>query len=169
LPDPEQVGVNEAIASMEDLLRSALGPSVTLELALAPGVWSTLCDPGQLENAVLNLATNARDAMPDGGRLVVRIDNVRLGRALALPGGGAVGPGDYVALGFTDTGLGMPPEVVERLFEPFFTTKPPGKGTGLGLPMVRDFVEQFGGHLAVQSEPGQGTTIRLYLPRYVPG
>jgi signal transduction histidine kinase/ActR/RegA family two-component response regulator len=165
LPDPEQVGVNEVIASMEDLLRSALGPSVTLELALAPGVWSTLCDPGQLENAVLNLAINARDAMPEGGRLVIRTGNIRLGQPRAGRDGDEVEPGDYVMLGITDTGVGMPPDLVARILEPFFTTKPLGQGTGLGIPMVHGFVKQSGGHLEIQSEPGRGTSVRLHLPR----
>jgi len=164
-PDPEQVGVNEVIASIEDLLRSALGPSVTLELALGPGVWPTLCDPGQLENAVLNLAINARDAMPDGGRLVIRTANLRRDQPFAGSEGGEVEPGDYVMLGITDTGVGMPPDVVARILEPFFTTKPPGQGTGLGIPMVHHFVKQSGGHMDVRSEPGRGTSVRLYLPR----
>ena len=117
---------------------------------------------------MLNLATNARDAMPDGGRLVIQTDNVRLERSLVLCTGGEVGPGDYVMLEFTDTGVGMPSEVIERLFEPFFTTKLPGKGTGLGLPMVHNFLDKSGGHLVVQSEPGDGANIRIYLPRHRP-
>ena len=164
--DPKRVDLNEVIASMEDLLRSVLGPAVILELNLASGAWPVLCDPGLLENAVLNLAINARDAMPEGGRLVIRTGNVRRDQPFAGPEGGAVDPGDYVTLGVMDTGLGMSPEVVARILEPFFTTKPLGQGTGLGIPMVHDFVKQRGGHLDIRSEPGHGTTVRLRLPRH---
>jgi signal transduction histidine kinase/CheY-like chemotaxis protein len=163
--DPKRVDVNEAVASMEGLLRSTLGSAVALELALAAEAWPTLCDPGQLENAVLNLALNARDAMPDGGRLVIRTGNVRLDQVSALSRGGEMDPGDYVVLAVTDTGAGMPPEVVARILEPFFTTKPASQGTGLGIPMVHGFVRQSGGHLDIRSEPDNGTTVRLYLPR----
>jgi signal transduction histidine kinase len=162
---PKRVDLNEVIASMEDLLRSVLGPAVTLELALATGAWPTLCDPGQLDNAVLNLAINARDAMPDGGRLLIRTGNVRRDQPFAGSEGGKADTGDYVMLGVTDTGLGMPPEVAARILEPFFTTKPLGQGTGLGVPMVHGFVKQSGGHLDISTKPGRGTTVQLYLPR----
>jgi signal transduction histidine kinase len=164
--DPMPVDVNGLVASLDDLLRFTLGPGVSLETALAPGAWRTLCDPSQLESAVLNLAINARDAMPKGGRLAIRTGNLRLDQALALPPHGEAGPGDYVLLEIADTGMGMPPEVVERVFEPFFTTKPPGQGTGLGLPMVRAFVERWHGRFAIRSRPGCGTTMRICLPRW---
>ena len=163
---PTRVDVNAVIAGAEDLLRLSLGPDIALETMLAADAWPTLCDPGQLENSVLNLAANARDAMPDGGRLVIRTFNLRLDDAAAERQGGEARPGDYVVLEAADTGMGMPPEVVARLFEPFFTTKPPDRGTGLGLPLVQTFVAQRGGFMSVRSEPGQGTTISIHLPRH---
>lgn len=164
-PKPMRVDVNGLLAALEDLLRITLGPDVSLEMVLAPGTWRALCDPSQLESAVINLAINARDAMPKGGRLVIRTGNYRLDEAGASAPDGEVESGDYVLLEVTDTGMGMLPEVIERVSEPFFTTKPPGQGTGLGLPMVRAFVEQCHGRFAIQSEPGYGTTVRIHLPR----
>ena len=169
--DPRPVGANALVAGMEDLLSRTLGPGIPLDLDLAPGLWGTLCDPNQLENALLNLAINARDAMPDGGRLLIRTSNVAPGDAgLDMEARawlqGAAPPGGCIAVDVTDTGTGMTPDVLERVFEPFFTTKPLGQGTGLGLSMVYGFIRQSGGQVRVLSAPGQGTTFRLLLPRH---
>jgi nitrogen-specific signal transduction histidine kinase len=164
--DPKPVDANRLVAGMEDLLRRTLGPAIGLEMVLAGGLWPALCDPNQLESANLNLAINARDAMPGGGRLTVETANAHLDEAYARAQGGEVKPGQYVAVCVTDTGTGMAPEVAERAFEPFFTTKPLGQGTGLGLSMLYGFVKQSGGHVRIYSEPGQGTAIKLYLPRH---
>ncbi len=169
--DPRPVDANALVAGMEDLLARTLGPGVALDLELAPGLWGTLCDPNQLENALLNLAINARDAMPGGGRLLIRTENAAPGEvepALHAEGGleGVAPPGGYVAIEVTDTGAGMPPDVLERVFEPFFTTKPLGQGTGLGLSMLYGFIRQSGGQVRVSSVPGEGTSFRLLLPRH---
>jgi PAS domain S-box-containing protein len=162
--DPKPVDPNRLLVGMEDLIRRTVGPEITLETVLAIGLWSTLCDPNQLESALLNLCINARDAMPDGGRLTIETANSWLdergARERDMP------PGQYVAICITDTGTGMPPEVIERAFDPFFTTKPIGQGTGLGLSMVYGFARQSGGHVRIYSEVGTGTTMRIYLPRY---
>jgi PAS domain S-box-containing protein len=162
--DPRPVDVNRLIGDMAELIRRTVGPSVEMEVVGAGGVWSILVDSGQLESALLNLCINARDAMPDGGRITIETANKRLDdRAAAerdLP------PGQYVSLCVTDTGAGMTPEVVARAFDPFFTTKPLGAGVGLGLSMIYGFVRQSGGQVRIHSEPGLGTTICLYLPRY---
>jgi PAS domain S-box-containing protein len=164
--DPEPLDTNRLITSMDDLLRRTLGPSIELEMMLKDELWATLCDHNQLENAILNLAINARDAMPDGGRLIVETGNVQIDAAYARSQGGEVDAGDYVTVSVTDNGCGMPPQIVAKVFEPFFTTKPLGRGTGLGLSMLYGFVKQSGGHVRVYSEVGEGTTVRLYLPRY---
>jgi CheY-like chemotaxis protein len=132
---------------------------------MAPGLWPTRIDPNELEHAMLNLAVNARDAMPNGGTLSIEAENAQLDTAYAEHNI-EVKPGAYVMIAITDTGGGMSKEVIERVFEPFFTTKPIGQGSGLGLSMVYGFVKQSGGNIKVYSEPGQGTTIRLYLPRF---
>jgi len=163
--DPKPVNANQLIASMEDLLRRTIGPMHALEIVTAGGLWTTLCDPNQLESAILNLAINARDAMPDGGKLTIETANAHLDDAYAAAHLD-VTPGQYVAICVTDTGMGMPPDVIERVFEPFFTTKPLGQGTGLGLSMVYGFAKQSEGHVKIYSEVGQGTTIRIYLPRH---
>jgi PAS domain S-box-containing protein len=163
--DPRPTDVNRLIHGMEELIRRSVGPEVALEVMGADGLWTTLIDPSQLENALLNLCINGRDAMaPAGGRLTIETVNKGLdeqaGLALELPAG------QYIAVCVTDTGTGMPPEVIERAFEPFYTTKPLGQGTGLGLSMIYGFVRQSGGQVRIFSEQGQGTTMVLYLPRH---
>jgi signal transduction histidine kinase len=162
---PEPVDANKLVASMSELLRRTLGEQVMVETVLAGGLWRTHADVGQLENALVNLAVNARDAMPGGGRLTIETANAHLDDAYAAQRAD-VAPGQYVLICVTDTGTGMSAEVIERAFDPFFTTKPVGKGTGLGLSQVFGFVKQSGGHIAVYSESGEGTTIKLYLPRF---
>nr|WP_267873908.1 ATP-binding protein [Massilia eurypsychrophila] len=149
---------------MDDLLQRAIGEQVTLAIVSEPGLWNTLADLGQLENVILNLAINARDAMPDGGTLKIDLRNVTL-RAGEAPAWVDAIAGDYVRLSITDSGVGMPPEVVAMAFEPFFTTKPIGSGTGLGLSMAYGFVKQSDGHIHIESAPGQGATVVIHLPR----
>ena len=163
--DPKPVSANPLIASMEDLLRRTLGEQITLDLILAPDLWPTLCDPNQLENAVLNLAINGRDAMPAGGTLTIETGNCDLddGSSFWSPD---MRPGAYVCVSVTDTGIGMSQETIEKAFEPFFTTKPIGQGTGLGLSMIYGFVRQSEGTTKISSEPGRGTSVKLFLPRY---
>lgn len=163
--DPKPVDVNQLISSMEDLLRRTLGETIAIELVTAGGLWTTLCDPNQLESAILNLAINARDAMPGPGRLTIETANAHLDSAYASRQP-ELTPGQYVALSVTDTGSGMPADVIARAFDPFFTTKPIGQGTGLGLSMVYGFAKQSDGHIRIYSEVGQGTTVKIYLPRY---
>ncbi|TWB71864.1 PAS domain S-box-containing protein [Nitrospirillum amazonense] len=162
---PLPVDANSLIASMADLLRRTLGERIDLELVPADGLWPTLCDPNQLENAILNLCINARDAMPDGGKLFIGTRNVHLEGRQAL-GASDVRPGRYVCISVTDTGVGMPPETIRRAFDPFFTTKPLGQGTGLGLSMIYGFMRQSEGHARIESELGKGTTVKLYLPQH---
>ena len=163
--DPRPVDANQLATSMEELLRRTIGPAHALEVATATGLWTTLCDPNQLESAILNLAINARDAMHGGGRLTIATANAQLDEAdAAAPGDVAVG--QYVTVSITDTGTGMTPEVIARATEPFFTTKPLGEGTGLGLSMVYGFAKQSEGHFRIDSEVGRGTTVRIYLPRH---
>ncbi len=161
--DPKPTDANRLIAGMEELIRRTTGPEIELETVLAIGLWPTLCDPNQLENALLNLCINARDAMPDGGRLTIETSNTWLDELGARDR--TMTPGQYVAISVTDTGTGMAPEVVARAFDPFFTTKPLGQGTGLGLSMIYGFARQSNGEVRIYSELGQGTTMRLYLPR----
>lgn len=161
---PKSVDVNQLVVSLEDLLRRTIGETIDLRIAAANDLWSTLCDPNQLESALLNLAINARDAMPDGGRLTIATANARLDSVTAdTP---ALAPGDYVSITVTDTGVGMSAEVAARAFDPFFTTKPIGQGTGLGLSMIYGFARQSNGHATIDSKIGRGTTVRLYLPRH---
>jgi len=162
---PEAIACNRLIAAMSDLLRRSLGESIRIETMAAPDLWTTQADANQLENAILNLAVNARDAMPKGGRLIIETDNVHLDEAYAAQNPG-VPAGQYVLVALTDSGSGMPPDVAAKAFDPFFTTKPVGQGTGLGLSQVYGFVRQSGGHVAIYSEPERGTTVRLYLPRH---
>jgi PAS domain S-box-containing protein len=161
---PEAVRLNELAAGMEDLLKRTLGEHIEIEMKLAQGLWPALADKSQVESALLNLAINARDAMPGGGKLTIETGNHHLDADYAVHNA-EVTPGDYALLAVTDTGTGMPPEVIERAFEPFFTTKGVGKGSGLGLSMIYGFAKQSGGHLKIYSEVGHGTTVRLYLPR----
>jgi PAS domain S-box-containing protein len=161
---PQAVELNRLVAGMSDLLHRTLGETVAVETVLAGGLWPAQADPNQLENAILNLAVNARDAMPGGGRLTIETANAHLDENYAA-GREEVSPGDYAMIAVTDTGIGMMPEVMAHVFEPFFTTKPVGQGTGLGLAQVYGFMKQSGGHVAIYSEPGEGTTVKLYLPR----
>ena len=163
--EPEPVDANRLIAGMSELIRRTIGETLRVETVGAGGVWRTYVDAGQLENALLNLCVNARDAMPGGGRLTIETANAHLDDAYASAHA-EVQPGQYVLISVTDTGTGMPPETVERAFDPFYTTKGAGQGTGLGLSQVHGFVKQSGGHVKIYSEPGQGTTVKLYLPRY---
>ncbi|WP_338665729.1 PAS domain S-box protein [Pararoseomonas sp. SCSIO 73927] len=162
--DPRPTNVNRLISGMEELIRRTVGPAVAVEVVGTAGLWPVLVDPNQLESALLNLCINARDAMPDGGRITVETANrwmdEHMARERDLP------PGQYLSLCVTDTGTGMTPEVIERAFDPFFTTKPLGQGTGLGLSMIYGFVRQSGGQIRIYSEIGQGTTVCLYLPRH---
>jgi PAS domain S-box-containing protein len=162
--DPKPVQVNPLVASMEDLLRRTMGERIAIVLNLADDLAPTLCDPNQLESAILNLAINARDAMPDGGQLLLETANIRLDAAYAARNPDVV-PGDYVCLAVSDTGTGMPASVIEQAFDPFFTTKPIGQGTGLGLSMIYGFTKQSEGHAKIYSELGAGSTIKLFLPR----
>ncbi len=161
---PELVQINELVAGTVKLLSRTLGEQIDVAMDLAPDLWQTVIDPIQLEATITNLATNARDAMPKGGRLTITTRNGQLDENYAAQHPG-VAAGDYVVVEVTDTGIGMPAPILSRAFEPFFTTKEHGKGTGLGLSMVFGFLKQSGGHINVYSEPGQGTTLRLYLRR----
>jgi CheY-like chemotaxis protein len=156
--------VNRVITSVEDLLRRTLGERIELVCKLSRDLRAASTDANQLESALLNLAINARDAMPDGGRLTIETANVQL-RETDTSLHEDVQPGDYVTVSVADTGIGMPREVLEKAIDPFFTTKPVGVGTGLGLSVIYGFVRQSGGHLRIYSEVGQGTTVNLYLPR----
>jgi CheY-like chemotaxis protein len=161
---PQTVNANTLISGLEELIRRTMGPNLKMETVLAAGLWNCVCDPNQLENAILNLCINARDAMPNGGTLTVETANTWIDDAGAK--GRGMETGQYVAICVTDTGPGMSPEVTARAFDPFFTTKPTGQGTGLGLSMVYGFARQSGGHVRIYSELGQGTTIKIYLPRH---
>ena len=168
--DPRPTDVNRLVGGMEELFRRTAGPAIQLETSFAAEPWPTLCDPHQLENALLNLVLNARDAMPDGGHLLIETANTALLDRRGAPKDWPprnVPPGEYVALTVADTGAGMTPEVIARAFDPFFTTKPTGQGTGLGLSMIYGFVQQSGGHVRLRSEKGQGTTVAIYLPRHL--
>ncbi|MEO5764799.1 MAG: PAS domain-containing protein [Casimicrobiaceae bacterium] len=163
--DPKPVQVNRLVSSMEELLRRSLTPSIRLELALSAGLWTTLCDAHQVENAILNLVLNARDALPDGGTVVIETSNAHLeGPGIAQVH--EITPGQYVCIAIIDSGTGMSSEVVQRAFDPFFTTKLTGQGTGLGLSMVYGFARQSDGYAMIDSAPGRGTTVKVYLPRH---
>ena len=166
--DPRAMNVGTLLQGMDPLLRRSLGEHVELEVIHGGGLWSAMVDGPQLESALLNLSINARDAMPGGGRLTIETRNAHLDASYAADNAD-VQPGQYVMIAVSDTGSGMDAETVARAFEPFFTTKPVGKGSGLGLSMVFGFVKQSQGHVKIYSEPGQGTTVRLYLPRATNG
>ncbi|MGO4439792.1 PAS domain S-box protein [Rhizobium sp. RAF56] len=164
--DPRVVNIGRLVRGMDEMLRRTIGEGIEIETIVSGGLWNTLVDPMQIENALLNLAINARDAMDGFGKLTIEVGNAFIDDAYARLHEDAE-PGQYVALSVTDTGGGMPPEIIDKVFEPFFSTKPEGKGTGLGLSMVYGFVKQTGGHVKVYSEVDSGTTVRLYLPRSV--
>jgi CheY-like chemotaxis protein len=162
--DPRPVDVNRLVAGIEDMIRRTVGTDQHVEVVGSAGLWPALVDPNQLENAILNLCINARDAMPNGGRITIETANKWLDQ------GGArereLEPGQYLSLCVTDTGTGMTPEVQQRAFDPFYTTKPLGEGTGLGLSMIYGFARQSGGHVRIYTEVGLGTTVCIYLPRH---
>jgi signal transduction histidine kinase/ActR/RegA family two-component response regulator len=162
--DPRPIDVNKCVADMSEMLRRSLGESIAVETVLAGGLWPAHVDPPQLESAILNLAVNARDAMSNGGRLTIETANTALDRRYADENP-EVEPGQYVLVAVTDTGSGMPPEILEKAFDPFFTTKGHGDGTGLGLSQVHGFLKQSRGHIKIYSELGEGTCVKLYLPR----
>ncbi len=162
---PEPLSANDLVSGLSELLRRTIGETVALETVLAGGLWKTTVDPSQLENAVLNLAVNARDAMPDGGKLTIETANTHLDDDYAMEHG--VASGQYVLVAVSDTGTGMTPDVIAKAFDPFFTTKEIGKGTGLGLSQAYGFVRQSHGHIKIYSEVGHGTTFKVYLPRYL--
>jgi CheY-like chemotaxis protein len=161
---PRTTDVNALIVDAAKLLRPTLGEHVEIESVFEDDAWTALVDPGQLSTALINLALNARDAMPDGGKLVVETGNVHLDESYARAHA-EVQPGPYVMIAVSDTGHGIPAAIRDRVFDPFFTTKGVGKGTGLGLSMVYGFVKQSNGHIKIYSEEGHGTTIKIYLPR----
>uniref|UniRef100_UPI0038990A1D ATP-binding protein n=1 Tax=Microvirga lotononidis TaxID=864069 RepID=UPI0038990A1D len=165
--DPKPLDANALVAGMSELLRRSLGEWVALETVLAGGLWRTKVDPNQLESALLNLAVNARDAMPDGGKLTIETANAYLDEAYAAQAAEKVSPGQYVLIAVADTGTGMDKATLGKVFEPFFTTKEVGKGTGLGLSQVYGFVRQSEGHVQIYSEVGEGTTVKVYLPRFI--
>jgi CheY-like chemotaxis protein len=164
--NPSVLDVNRALNGLSDFLRRALGEDVSLEIVGGGGVWPIEADSAELEAAILNLAVNARDAMPEGGKLTIETSNSYLDDAYCKQSTD-VRPGQYVQIAVTDTGSGMAKDVIDRAFEPFFTTKQSGQGTGLGLSQVYGFVKQSGGHIKIYSELGEGTTIKVYLPRLV--
>ena len=160
--EPTDRDMNTVISDLASMLARTLGEHVEVRTKLKPDLWVSRVDPAQFESAIINLCVNARDAMPGGGSLTLESANLTIGAEAAKSG---VQPGDYVTVRVSDTGTGMPPEILDRVLEPFFTTKGPGKGTGLGLSMVYGFVKQSGGHLDISSTVGQGTTLSLMFPR----
>ena len=162
--DPRTIQPNTLVSDMQDLIQRTVGPHIKVTSMLAVDLWPTRCDPNQLENALLNLAINARDAMPDGGLLTVQTENRSIDERAARERDMA--PGEYVSVAVTDTGTGMAPDVIARAFDPFFTTKPAGQGTGLGLSMIYGFAKQSGGQVRIHSVVGEGATVRLFLPRH---
>jgi signal transduction histidine kinase len=163
---PQPIDANKMIGSMSDLLHSTLGEQIAIETVTAGGLWMTHADMQQLESAIINIAINARDAMPDGGKLTIETTNAHLDEAYCRANPEAE-PGQFVMIALTDTGSGMAPEIAARVFDPFFTTKPAGKGTGLGMSQVYGFVKQSRGHIKIYTELGAGTTVKIYLPRLV--
>ena len=165
---PKRTDINALVTTTGKLLRRALGEQIEIESVLADGLWTVNIDRAQLETALVNLCINARDAMPGGGKLLIETRNVTLDEAYVAHNPDVVA-GDYAMLSISDTGTGIPPEMLAKVFEPFFTTKGVGKGTGLGLSMVYGFIKQSNGHITIDSEVGRGTTFKLYLPRSVGG
>src|SRR5205807_891147 len=163
--DPKPVDVNRLVAGMLELLQRTLGEQVTTETVFAGGLWTSFVDPGELEHSLLNLAINARDAMPRGGKLTIATANAALDAAYAAAHHD-IAVGDYIRVSVTDTGSGMTRAVLAKAFDPFFTTKEAGHGTGLGLSQVYGFIRQSGGHCTIESELAEGTIVRLYLPRH---
>jgi signal transduction histidine kinase/CheY-like chemotaxis protein len=164
--DPKPTDINRLVHGMEELVRRTVGPAIAVEpMVAAGGLWTTLVDPGQLENALLNLCINARDAMPDGGKITIETANRWLDQRAASERD--LSPGQYVSMCVSDTGTGMSSEVIAKAFDPFFTTKPIGQGTGLGLSMIYGFAKQSGGHVRIYSEVGAGTMVCIYLPRHL--
>src|SRR5439155_11027781 len=161
---PTGLEVNKLVSVLEKMLRRLLGEDVALTTQLAPTTGRVKADPGQLEQVIMNLAVNARDAMPNGGKLTLETGNVMLDEAYAA-GNSEVAPGAYVMIAVSDTGNGIAADIRDRVFEPFFTTKEVGRGTGLGLSMVYGFAKQTGGHIKIYSEEGHDTAVKLYLPR----
>ena len=162
--DPKPTDVNRLVSGMEDLIRRTVGPSISVEVVEAADLWATKVDPSQLESALLNLAINARDAMPEGGRITMETANKWMDACAGSEHN--LTPGHYISICVTDSGTGIPKDIVDRIFDPFFTTKPMGQGTGLGLSMIHGFVHQSGGQVRVNTEEGHGTTMCVYLPRY---
>jgi signal transduction histidine kinase/ActR/RegA family two-component response regulator len=163
--DPRSLDANKLVRETSELLRRSLGENILLQTELVEGPWRIFADASQLESALVNLCVNSRDSMPDGGSLTLRTTNADLGAA-DTAAGIDVRPGEYLALAVCDTGVGMSPDVLARAFDPFYTTKAPGQGTGLGLSQVYGFVKQSGGHIGIDSKPGTGTTVTIYLPRH---
>jgi len=164
--EPQPIDANKMIVNMSDLLKSTLGENIQIETVPAAGLWTVNADAQQLESAILNIAINARDAMPEGGKLTIETANSYLDEAYCRQNP-EIAPGEFVLVAVTDTGTGIPADVIARVFDPFFTTKPTGKGTGLGLSQVYGFVKQSKGHIKIYSEPNAGTTVKIYLPRIV--
>ena len=162
--DPKPTDVDRLVSDMVDMIRRTVGPGVSINVVNGPDIWQALVDPNQLENALLNLCINARDAMPDGGRLTIEAENCWIDARNASARDFEAGP--YLKLSVSDTGIGMPPDVIARAFDPFFTTKPLGQGTGLGLSMIYGFAKQSGGQVRIHSQPGEGTKVAFYLPRH---
>jgi signal transduction histidine kinase/CheY-like chemotaxis protein len=163
---PKSLALNSLVLETSQMLTRLVGEGISVETVLAAGLWQTFADANQVENALVNLVVNARDAMPDGGKLTIETSNAHLDDNYAWQFGD-LKPGQYVLLSVTDQGTGIAPEKIEKVFEPFFTTKAPGKGTGLGLAMIYGFVKQSGGHIQIYSEVGEGTTVKIYLPRLI--
>jgi signal transduction histidine kinase len=163
--EPRVIDVNKLAGGMSELLQRSIGEAIHIETVLAGGLWKVLVDPAQLESAIVNLAVNARDAMPDGGKLTIETQNAELDERYAAAHN-EVAAGQYVVISVTDSGAGISREVLERAFDPFYTTKGPGQGTGLGLSQVFGFVKQSSGHIKLYSEVGHGTTVKIYLPRH---
>jgi PAS domain S-box-containing protein len=161
--EPKKINPNKLIAGMKEMVERTVGPEIELKVTPSGGIWPTSCDPNQLENAILNLCINARDAMPDGGQLTIETVNIEFNKYRASARD--MEPGEYVEIGVIDPGAGMSAAVAARAFDPFYTTKPTGQGTGLGLSMVYGFAKQSGGQVRISSQIGSGTAVRIWLPR----